>query len=84
MVYLRVPTAVFYVIQASRYSMLQPSASACQHFSLGTFQQDWVSGLDGFESIQLALVEVADCVAHCLLSAPQVEEGAEHRSPDAG
>ena len=37
-----------------------------------------LSGTRGarFESIQLALVEVVDGIAYCLLSAPQVEEGA--------
>jgi hypothetical protein len=34
MVYLRVPTAVFYIIQAIGFSTLQHSASARQHFSL--------------------------------------------------
>jgi hypothetical protein len=48
MVYLRVPTAVFYIIQAIGFSTLQHSASARQHFSLGALQEGWVSGLDGF------------------------------------
>jgi hypothetical protein len=34
MVYLRVPTAVFYIIQAIGFSTLQHSASARQHFCL--------------------------------------------------
>ncbi len=48
MVYLRVPTAVFYIIRAIGFSTLQHSAFACQHFSLGALQHSWVSGLDGF------------------------------------
>jgi hypothetical protein len=48
MVYLRVPTAVFYIIQAIGFSTLQHAASARQHFSLGALQHSWVSGLDGF------------------------------------
>ena len=48
MVYLRVPTAVFYIIQAIGFSTLQHSGSACQQFSLGALQHSWVSGLDGF------------------------------------
>jgi hypothetical protein len=48
MVYLRVPTPVFYIIRAIGFSTLQHSASACQHFNLGVLQQGWVSGLDDF------------------------------------
>src|ERR671914_1102171 len=48
MVYLRVPTAVFYIIQAIGFSTLQHAASAPQHFSLGALQHSWVSALDGF------------------------------------
>ena len=47
-VYLRVPTAVFYIIQTIGISTLQHSASACRHFRLGALQHSRVSGLDGF------------------------------------
>src|ERR687893_2867315 len=38
MVYLRVPTTVFYIIQAIGFSTPQRSACACQNFSLGALQ----------------------------------------------
>ena len=48
MVYLRVPTAVFYIIQAMGISTLQHRLPLVSISALGALQHSWVSGLDGF------------------------------------